>query len=567
MSEYTIDLCEGGTASAIGHWSSWTAANAFDNNPNTGWHYTGAFPSWLQYQFTEPKKIAKYTITSRYLHNSQVPRDWTFQGSNNESDWDVLDTHVDDHGLWDGVYKVEFPITNSTSYEYYRIVITRDNGTPSLMEVEMMEKIVTNPYIRPDTMSELFNVVSRRGNIRGKAAEGFVRPTIKQFFMSVPDYIEVDGYRSPTGIGDVSSDAALNSEHTENNNIAKLDDTHFIWARTETLNDRGKVSICTLDSNGTVTEGPITSFGGVAQNWQIRRVRVAKLTDTKIALAWIGNYSNQGKVCIGDISGSTITVGGQHTVHSAYDLQGMGLIRVADDKIALCYSRNKADGHRVMTRGGSVSGTTISFGSENLINGTATINKSVSYSMASFEDNKLIFTYSTGIPGDTTNTRLGTMSGSTISWNSSREINTLAWVYGSAQFEVESGKVLLFCADKNNIAFSVLTTSGNSITNHTTLSNITSGFDIGGMQIEQLDSTHYSIIYMNADTYVYYARIGTLNIDNNTMSLSSAVTLCTNAISSHLASRVINDDQIIAIRQKSSASNYAHYNVLEIERD
>jgi len=40
-----------------------------------------------------------------------------------------------------------------------------------------------NPYIRPDLITELYNTGSR-GNLRGKASEGFIRPTIKQFFTS-----------------------------------------------------------------------------------------------------------------------------------------------------------------------------------------------------------------------------------------------------------------------------------------------------------------------------------------------------------------------------------------------
>lgn len=49
-----------------------------------------------------------------------------------------------------------------------------------------------NFYERPDTASGMYNIVSTRGNIRGKASEGFIRPTIKQFFMSSPDFEEVE---------------------------------------------------------------------------------------------------------------------------------------------------------------------------------------------------------------------------------------------------------------------------------------------------------------------------------------------------------------------------------------
>lgn len=43
--------------------------------------------------------------------------------------------------------------------------------------------IPENPYIRPDNITGLYNL-SHRGNLRGKAREGFVRPTIGQYFTS-----------------------------------------------------------------------------------------------------------------------------------------------------------------------------------------------------------------------------------------------------------------------------------------------------------------------------------------------------------------------------------------------
>lgn len=87
----------------------------------------------------------------------------------------------------------------------------------------------SDDYVRPDTLSGLFNVIGPEGNIRGKAAEGFVRPTIKQFFMSAPDYEEIESYTPPTGVdwnsrtaystSDASAGAAI---FTHNDYIYKL---------------------------------------------------------------------------------------------------------------------------------------------------------------------------------------------------------------------------------------------------------------------------------------------------------------------------------------------------------
>lgn len=53
----------------------------------------------------------------------------------------------------------------------------------------------------------IYNIFNTKGNLRGKAKEGFVRPTLKQFFMSVPDFVEVESYTPPSSY---TSDLAVN---------------------------------------------------------------------------------------------------------------------------------------------------------------------------------------------------------------------------------------------------------------------------------------------------------------------------------------------------------------------
>lgn len=185
MTIYTEDLCENGTATADYAWDGWVAANAFDNNDSTGWHHNLAAPATLQYQFTESYKIRKYTLRNRYGTNNQTPYNWLFQGSNNGSDWVTL--HEVNNEEWAGIFKKEYEFTNSTDYLYYRLHITtyhpQSGGDVSIMEMEMMEEITMIP------LSSIYTI-GHRGNLRGKAKDGFVRSTVKQFFTS-KDFTEV----------------------------------------------------------------------------------------------------------------------------------------------------------------------------------------------------------------------------------------------------------------------------------------------------------------------------------------------------------------------------------------
>lgn len=53
------------------------------------------------------------------------------------------------------------------------------NKALSIMEMKMMEEVI-------QTLNPLSNVynIGHKGNIRGKAKQEFIRPTIKQFFTS-----------------------------------------------------------------------------------------------------------------------------------------------------------------------------------------------------------------------------------------------------------------------------------------------------------------------------------------------------------------------------------------------
>jgi hypothetical protein len=150
---YTIDLCTSGTADA----DSWQVnpllpAYAFNGdyagNANY-WQALGSdYPHWLWYDFGAgvSKTIIKYTLRSYdSASRSYDLEDWVFQGSNNDSDWDTLDTQT---GIsWtQGEFKA-FTFSNSTAYRYYRWYITActSNHQAIIHEAEMME-VALNSY-------------------------------------------------------------------------------------------------------------------------------------------------------------------------------------------------------------------------------------------------------------------------------------------------------------------------------------------------------------------------------------------------------------------------------------
>ncbi len=133
---YGSDVCTGGTASS----SQGTAANGFDGDTETK-VVSSSLPFTIKYDFgaSNEKMITKYTLYGG-SNASRQPTAWTFEGSNNDSDWDVLDTQT---GQTIGLATTDYTFSNSTAYRYCRINISNNGGDTEtrLGELEMMESV------------------------------------------------------------------------------------------------------------------------------------------------------------------------------------------------------------------------------------------------------------------------------------------------------------------------------------------------------------------------------------------------------------------------------------------
>jgi hypothetical protein len=141
MSSNTTPSGAAAASSVQGANAAW---QAFDRNTGTVFGTSNATSGWLSYQFPTGRIIKRYgffTGTNVTLN----PRTWTFEGSNNGSTWDVLDTQT--NFTSGGLTFYSFDISaNTTSYTYYRINITAVNGGSNLIIPELEMSEVTNLY-------------------------------------------------------------------------------------------------------------------------------------------------------------------------------------------------------------------------------------------------------------------------------------------------------------------------------------------------------------------------------------------------------------------------------------
>jgi hypothetical protein len=139
------DITGSGTATANNNYSGLLPAEAFDNL-TTIWEAwmsgNATSTNWLKYDLGSGNEatIVRYSLTMEDPWAvDYFVRDWNFQGSNDDINWDTLD-HQEDY-TWTQGQKRYFDISNSTAYRYYRI-FTLDNNSvsynyTSINEVEL----------------------------------------------------------------------------------------------------------------------------------------------------------------------------------------------------------------------------------------------------------------------------------------------------------------------------------------------------------------------------------------------------------------------------------------------
>ena len=129
------DRLTGGTPSAMTYFEGNEASKACDDNPNTSWK-GNPVPQWWMYDFGgNPKIITGYSLYS-YGYG---PTGWSFQGSDDNSNWITLDSQTSQNVST----KKYYYFINGTPYRYYRIYITTSTiyDFVYITEIEMFNDI------------------------------------------------------------------------------------------------------------------------------------------------------------------------------------------------------------------------------------------------------------------------------------------------------------------------------------------------------------------------------------------------------------------------------------------
>ncbi|WP_068776950.1 basic secretory protein-like protein [Paenibacillus sp. FJAT-26967] len=127
---YPVELSKGGTVDGGDGWSPdhENKEMAFDDNLFTKW-LVYANSGWLQYQFpaNQQQTVSSYSITSANDEPVRDPKSWTLKGSNNGTDWTVLDQRQN-QVFSDRFQTLTYPIAAPQAYTYYKLELTASSG-------------------------------------------------------------------------------------------------------------------------------------------------------------------------------------------------------------------------------------------------------------------------------------------------------------------------------------------------------------------------------------------------------------------------------------------------------
>lgn len=140
--------------------TGFSAGQAFDRIENGYASPNGSNGiGFLGYEFVSNITIGKYSLRSYGNSFNAIPKDWSFEGSNNGVNWTVLDMQANQ--TWTTAYtdkEYVIDINKVGSYKMYRINWTANNGGTQIIinELKMFEATIPQLITLPNQSEQTF---------------------------------------------------------------------------------------------------------------------------------------------------------------------------------------------------------------------------------------------------------------------------------------------------------------------------------------------------------------------------------------------------------------------------
>ena len=257
---------------------------------------------------------------------------------------------------------------------------------------------------------------------------------------------------TPTELHDDYSDENASTFDSSNNKVV-------VFARNSSGYPYAKV--------GTVS-GTSTSFGSaVVVKSSYGQINIDSATfdttNNKVIFAWSDGFGGPGTAVVGTVSGTSISFGTPVVFNNASTDDICVLYDSNAEKVVIGY-RDRANSFKGTAIVGTVSGTSISFGSEAIFE-----NANMEFVSGAFDssNNKVVFAYQDEGNSNYGTAVVGTVSGTSISFGSGQVFNSAATYEPYVVFDTNANKIVIAYRDGGNSNHGtaiVGTVSGTSMT-------------------------------------------------------------------------------------------------------
>ena len=238
--------------------NAWKGFDQDAPTPTTFWAGTGVAAvnstAWLSYQFTSTKIIKRYYIYR--TSQNQKPTSWTFEGSNNGSTWDVLET-VTANALTTPYLSAV--LANTTAYLYYRINVTAvTSGTiANIYQFEMTESTATTygtttggSFTVPNTLSGTRNITFSGAGLMGTTTAGTTILTLDNNLTNTVNLNKTLGAYIINPLYNITDGASTVAININNNGIVNFNGDIYGTTTNGVGNGNGIIRVV---SNSTIT--------------------------------------------------------------------------------------------------------------------------------------------------------------------------------------------------------------------------------------------------------------------------------------------------------------------------
>ena len=327
--------------------------------------------------------------------------------------------------------------TASGSVANGRAVLVNSNGTVSVPT----KSVRSTPFLGSAT-----NIVS--------LSSGYVRGV----FDSNANKVVIVNRTGGSGQGDALVATVSGTDITFGNNVEWSSGNGVSSFRATFDSSNNKVVIVYNDSSdsfklkaivGTVS-GDSISFGSIATvyNGQVYTYDVTfDSSNNKVVVAFNDHSGSQGRAIVGTVSGTSISFGSSVLLNNSSTNHIGATFDTNSNKVVIGY-RDDGNSNYGTARVGTVSGTSISFGSETVFNSS-----NISYTRATFDSNsnKVVIVYSDVGDSYDGEAVVGTVSGTSISFGSSADFQTSGNVTNTdCVFDSAANRIIVTYEDGGN---------------------------------------------------------------------------------------------------------------------